>query len=262
MQTTLLLSLFFALEGLIIGSFLNVVIDRLPEGKSLGGRSSCDSCRRRLRVSELIPVFSYIFQRGKSTCCNTKLKVQYPLVETLTSISFFFVTYRYLSYETSYSPASILALLALLLIVAVSIVITGIDFRHHIIPDGMQICLLLGVILYHYFLGTLQVMLIGHALVVALPILFLYLLTRGRGMGFGDVKMQMVLGLWLGIIGGFVGLYLSFLLGALYGVALILMRKADRKSQIAFGPFLLMGAWISYLYGPTLTEFAKFMLRL
>lgn len=256
------LGIFFAIEGLVIGSFLNVVIDRVPWGQSLGGRSSCDHCHRQLTLRELVPVFAYIFQRGKSTCCNTKLKIQYPLVEAMTGLFFFLVTYRYLLYDAAYSPVSILTLISLLFMVAVSIAIAGIDFRHHIIPDGLQICLLAGVVTYHILSGTLQVILVGHALIVVLPILLLYLLTRGKGMGFGDVKMQMSLGLWLGLIRGFIGLYMSFLVGAIYGVVLIILRKAGRKSQIAFGPFLLLGAWISFLLGPNIIDFAKFLLRM
>ena len=262
MPHVIFLSICFALEGLIIGSFLNVVIDRIPSGKSLGGRSSCDSCGRTLSVTELIPVVSYLLQRGRSTCCKEKLKLQYPLVEACTGASFFVVTYQYLQYESTLHTGNILALISLLLMMAVSIAIAGIDFRHHIIPDGLQVCLLVAVVLYHTFSGTLQVQYVGHALIVVLPILLLYLITRGRGMGFGDVKMQMTLGLWLGLIHGFLGLYIGFLAGAFYGVVLILLRKAGRKSQIAFGPFLLLGAWVSYLYKPTLIEFVRFMFRL
>ncbi len=252
MNIVFLLSLFFALEGLVIGSFLNVVIDRLPFGKSLGGRSSCDSCSRKLSFWELIPVVSYALQGGKSKCCKEKLKLQYSLVEAVTGLLFFCVTWAYLSRTSSVDIQIIGALLGLLIITASSIAITIIDFRHHIIPDELQIALFVGVVLYLLCTGNLQVVLVGYALIVALPILLLYLLTRGKGMGFGDVKMQMTLGLWLGLIPGFLGLYIGFLSGALYGVVLILLRKAGRKSQIAFGPFLLLGAWVAFLWNQEL----------
>ena len=252
MEIITLISIFFALEGCIVGSFLNVVIDRLPRGESLGGRSSCDRCGRTLSVWELVPVLSYALQRGKSKCCKKKLKIQYSLIEALTGLCFFTITWVYLSRTSSLDLQNIGALLGLLIITACSIAITLIDFRHHIIPDELQISLFVGVIIYHVSLNSLHVMLVGQALVVALPILLIYLITRGRGMGFGDVKMQMTLGLWLGITKGFLGVYLGFLTGALYGIILLVLRKAGRKTQIAFGPFLLLGAWIAFVWGDTL----------
>jgi len=260
MSIEFLLSLFFALEG--IGSFLNVVIDRLPLGKSLGGRSSCDGCGRTLSFGELVPVLSYAFQGGKSRCCKKKLTLHYSLVEAVTGLAFFLITWVYLSRTPSVDIQNIGALFGLLIITASSIAITLIDFRHHIIPDELQLALFVGVTLYLVCLGSLQVALVGYALIVALPILLLYLLTRGKGMGFGDVKMQMTLGLWLGLIPGFLGLYIGFLSGALYGVVLMLLRKAGRKSQIAFGPFLLLGAWIVFIWGDHITLFVRNLFRM
>ncbi|MBP6994088.1 prepilin peptidase [Candidatus Woesebacteria bacterium] len=262
MEIIVLTSIFFALEGFIIGSFLNVVIDRLPLGKSLGGRSSCDSCGRTLSLGELVPVLSYALQGGKSKCCKEKLTIQYSLVETATGLSFFVVTYLYFIQVTSISARSLFGLIGLLVITSTSIAIALIDSRHHIIPDELQLSLFVGVIIYHLSLNSLHVMLVGQALIVALPILLLYLFTRGRGMGFGDVKMQMTLGLWLGLAQGFLGVYLGFLTGALYGGMLLALRKAGRKTQIAFGPFLLLGAWIAFVWGDSLIGLAKQVLRL
>ena len=252
MNIIILLTLFFALEGLLIGSFLNVVIDRLPLSKSLGGRSSCDNCGRTLSLWELIPVISYALQGGRSQCCHKRLKLQYSLVEAVTGLSFFMVSFAYLSRSPVLDIQHFASLMGLLIITASSIAITLIDWRHHIIPDELQLALFLGVIVYQFFTGNLQVLLVGNALIVALPILLLYLLTRGKGMGFGDVKMQMTLGLWLGLVPGFLGLYIGFLAGALYGVILLLLRKAGRKSQIAFGPFLLLGAWVTFWWNQEL----------
>lgn len=252
MSFALLFSLFFALEGLLIGSFLNVVIDRLPLGKSLGGRSSCDNCGRTLSLWELVPVISYALQGGRSQCCHKRLKLQYSLVEAVTGLSFFLVSFAYLSRSPILDIQNFASLMSLLIITASSIAIALIDWRHHIIPDELQLALFLGVVVYQFFTGNLQVSLVGHALIVALPILLLYLLTRGKGMGFGDVKMQMTLGLWLGLVPGFLGLYIGFLAGALYGVILLLLRKAGRKSQIAFGPFLLAGAWVTFWWNQEL----------
>jgi leader peptidase (prepilin peptidase)/N-methyltransferase len=262
MVIVILFSLFFALEGLLIGSFLNVVIDRLPFGKSLGGRSSCDNCGRTLSFWELVPVIAYALQGGKSKCCKEKLKIQYSLVEGVTGLAFFLTTWVFLSRTSSVDIQNFGALLGLLIITASSISITLIDFRHHIIPDELQIALFVGVVWYLVCMSSLNVALVGYALIVALPILLLYLFTRGKGMGFGDVKMQMTLGLWLGLIPGFLGLYIGFLSGALYGVVLMFLRKAGRKSQIAFGPFLLLGAWIVFIWGDQITLFVKNLFRI
>jgi len=259
MDVVLPISVFFGIEGLFIGSFLNVVIDRLPEGKNLGGRSSCDYCKRTLSIFELIPILSYAFQKGKSACCKTQLKIQYSLIEATTGILFFLSTYLFLSSYSTWSPNIIGAIISILIMISASIVIIMIDFRHHIIPDSMQLTLFIGVIAYHLFSNSLQVTIIGEALVVALPILLLYLVTGGKGMGYGDIKLQMSLGLLLGIIKGCIGLYIGFIIGAVYGMILIIFRKAGRKSHIAFGPFLLFGAWISFWWGDILLQYIRMM---
>lgn len=245
MDLRFLLAMFFALQGALVGSFLNVLTERIPEGRGVGGRSTCDGCGRRLSAYELVPVFSYLVQRGRSVCCKKSLSIQYPIVELATAIIFTLVAISHTTTRT-FGMNDILKIFVLCIIASVSLSIVIVDSRHHLIPDGLQIALLIGVILYHTFSASLTVMIMSEGLIVALPILFLYLVTGGRGMGFGDVKLQMILGVWLGITKGLVGLYIAFVIGAGYGVILMLMRKADRKTAIAFGPFLLAGAWVSY----------------
>lgn len=252
MVSILFISLIFGLEGLVIGSFLNVVIDRHTLGKSLGGRSSCDICRRKLSPRELIPVLSYLIQGGRSLCCKKKLKLQYSFVEALTGLFFFTITYFFLSQSRVVDLTLFLSLVAILGAVSASIAISLIDFRHHIIPDGLQIVLFGCVLFYLVVSGGFQVKLFGEALVVALPILLLYLVTGGRGMGYGDIKLQVTLGLWLGLAQGFLGLYISFITGAVYGIILILRKSANKKSHVAFGPFLLLGAWIAFFMGDSI----------
>lgn len=260
MDPQVLVSIVLGIEGLFIGSFLNVVVDRIPYGKSLGGRSSCDVCGNKLSPRELIPVFSYALQGGKSRCCKVKLKSQYSLVEAITGVLFFLTSYVFFSKGLVLNLVAIAPLFALLVTLSVSIAITIIDFRHHIIPDSLQVALFGGVIAYHLFQGTFQVTLFGEALIVALPILLLYLITGGRGMGYGDIKLQVTLGLLLGLTLGFLGLYLSFIMGALYGVYLMGIHKAGRKTHIAFGPFLLFGAWIVFWWGNAILKFAQQLL--
>jgi leader peptidase (prepilin peptidase)/N-methyltransferase len=133
----------------------------------------------------------------------------------------------------------------LLLMAALTVVISVIDIKHQIIPDELQL-VLLGLAFVHIFLLGTSLLQVALSLLVPLPILLIYLVTRGRGMGFGDVKLEVGLGLWLGLGRGLLGIYGGFLIGAVYGVILMLLKKAKGKTHIAFGPFLLLGAWIAY----------------
>jgi len=240
---------YFGIQGAVIGSFLNVVVERLPRGKSLMGRSKCDGCGRILSYAELIPVFSYLFLNGRSKCCKKKLSIRYSIVEASTALIFLIITYFYLLNIQMMTVAAWGGLLSILLIAATSISITLIDFEHHIIPDSLQIVFFMGVLLLTYFEGNLIPDRVGQASLVALPILLLYLATKGKGMGYGDIKLAFSLGMWLGLLNGFVRLYFGFIIGAIYGIVLMIIKRAGRKSHIAFGPFLLFGAWLAFMFG-------------
>lgn len=210
------------LLGLSVGSFLNVLIDRLANGESIWlGRSHCDWCKKPLRWYELIPVLSFIIQRGRCRRCHKKISLQYPLVELAAGT--IFVTQPWASW----------IILSALLVIFVA------DLKYMIIPDSMIVVGLLGVVTRGNWLA---------ALVAAIFFLILFLLTRGKGMGFGDVKLAFLLGFWLGFPHVVIALYLAFLTGAVTGVTLILTGKKGLKSKIAFGPFLVLGAVLTYLY--------------
>jgi prepilin signal peptidase PulO-like enzyme (type II secretory pathway) len=131
MDIVVLLYIFAFLEGSIIGSFLNVVIDRLPTKKSLLGRSHCDGCKRHLGIHELIPIFSYLFQKGVSICCHRKLKIQYPLIELLTASSFVLIValYHHL-FGVDRLFTELPVVITLFALAAITIAISVIDFRH------------------------------------------------------------------------------------------------------------------------------------
>lgn len=242
--------LFFGLEGLAIGSFLNVVIDRLPREISLRGRSHCDGCNRKLAPMELIPVYSYVMQKGKSLCCQKPLSIQYPIIELCTGVIFALLTYWYSAQVQIIDARAMVGLVGLLATAAVTIAIVLIDWSHQIIPDNLQVALFLSIVGYLWGTGVpFNPWTVGHALAVTAPILLIYLFTRGRGMGFGDVKLMLSIGLWLGLGSGWIAIYIAFIVGALYGVSLMTLRKAHRTSHIAFGPFLLFGAWVSFFAG-------------
>lgn len=228
--------LFLFLLGISVGSFLNVLIDRLPKGQTIWGRSQCDYCKKTLRWYELIPIVSYLMQGGRCRRCHRMLSVQYPLVELATGFGFILLPNMFH-----------------LLIFCSLLVIFVADLKYQIIPDSM---LLLGVV---GAIGEIWQN-IGAGLLGALFFLLLWSITRGRGMGFGDVKLAGLLGLLLGYPRIVIALYGAFLTGAAVGVILILRGKAKPKTKIAFGPFMIFGALLATIWGARILEWWKGLL--
>ena len=234
---------YFLLTGIILGSFFNVLIDRLPKGQNvLWGRSHCDHCKKTLRWFELIPVVSYISQGGKFRRCHSGLSMQYPVMEIITGLGYFLI-FRSYSYD-------IVAFIGILILFSAFLVITVADVKYQIIPDSMLVLSVIGicVLLYSNF-ETSQ--LISHGLSAICSGGFFYALwyfTKGRGMGFGDVKLAFILGLFLGFPLIIVALYIAFLTGAFLGVILIIAGAKTMKSKIPFGPFLIVGAAAAFIF--------------
>lgn len=225
------------LYGLAIGSFLNVLIDRLSQEEGIGGRSHCDYCKKTLTPRDLIPVLSFLSTRGRCRYCHKRLSLQYPFVEILTGIVFV------VSWHFSPFDAVALKLLTLAL-VSVLLVILGADLKYQIIPDEMQVAMvILGIVLLvmEGAAPSAVALRFAEGALVMAPILLLYALTKGKGMGFGDVKLAFGIGVLLGAVNGAVALYIAFLSGAFVGVILLLASRKKMKSKIAFGPFLVVG---------------------
>jgi leader peptidase (prepilin peptidase) / N-methyltransferase len=255
--------------GLFFGSFLNVLIDRLPKNKSIMGRSHCEKCHKALIWKDLIPLLSFIYLHGRCRYCRTKLSFQYPLLEMVTG-GLFILTYLYTIYHLSFTnyhlqflfsyellnlKSLILNLLLNLSIVSVFIVVFFADLKYGIIPDKILIAGILVTLPYVFMIHNSEFMIhLLSALGAFLFFLILYLLTRGRGMGFGDVKLAFLLGLVLGFPGTFYAIYIAFLTGGLVGIILILWKKKKMKSSVPFGPFLILGAFISLLFTPLLNQ--------
>lgn len=248
--------------GLIIGSFLNVLI--LRHGvRSVGGRSSCMSCGRVLSWYELFPVFSWIALRGECRTCKAHLSVQYPLVEALTGGLFA---------ALGASTVSLTAQLAGCVMTALLISIAVYDFRHTIIPD-LWVYSFAGVtFLTQFFLIPLQevgILAFLSGPIVAAPLFALWLFSRGAWMGFGDVKLALGMGWLLGPFYGIVALFFAFVIGAAVSVPLLLFSSESArrflsrftptatspkagwgftmKSEIPFGPFLVASTLIIWL---------------
>ena len=233
--------------GLVIGSFLNVVIYRLPRGLGfVRGRSFCPKCKHKVNWFDNVPVISFLILKGRCRFCGGKISWRYPLIELLAGALF------YLSYLSHLSFLNYLLICGL-------VVIFFIDLEHQIIPD--EIVIPLSILFLVYFLMTNPQLLITNYLITALiSFLFLYfifLLTKGKGMGFGDVKLAFLMGLVLGFPKIVVAFYLAFLTGAFVGVILILLSRAKLKQKIAFGPFLVFGTIFSLLWGEKIVTLAE-----
>lgn len=247
--------LFLFIFGTIFGSFYNVLIDRLPLGVSpFKGRSHCDNCKHILGPFDLFPVFSYLLLRGKCRYCHHPISIQNPIIEISTGCLFVGTYFYVLSRITDFATSAhfLLALLSLLIVFSSFLIIFVIDLKHRIIPDELIISTLIGVIIYS---STFPITLISVVMrllgagVGLLPFLSLYLLTKGKGMGFGDVKLGPVLGLFLSFPLVLVGLYLSFLTGGLISIILLVVHVKEWGQKIAFGPFLITGTLLALIAG-------------
>jgi leader peptidase (prepilin peptidase) / N-methyltransferase len=232
---------FIFILGTVIGSFLNVVILRYDTGESIvKNRSRCFSCKKVLKWFELIPVISFIVQRGRCRQCQNKISWQYPLVELLTGIIFLliFQLTRYSLLVTGYY----FAIFSLLIVIAVY------DLKHQIIPDK-----------FVYIFDILALFQIRNFLAGLILFAFLgliWLLSKGRAMGFGDAKLALGMGWLLGAASGVLAMVLSFWAGALAGIFLLIFFRKDYglKSKISFGPFLVLGTIIAFLLGDAIIK--------
>ena len=225
--------------GLCVGSFLNVLIDRLSNDESILGRSYCDNCKKQLKSIDLIPIFSYFFLKGKCRFCNKKINFRYPIVEVITGILF-------LIYFIYFPTASLITKVVELALISGLIVVFFADLKYQIIPDQMLI--LIGILGVFSFLQSspnspIIIKRLLDSLIVALPIFILYAFSKGRAMGFGDVKLSFVVGLLFGLWNGLAALYIAFVLGAIISLFLIFFKKKKIKSKIAFGPFIVIGTF-------------------
>ena len=267
--------------GALIGSFLNVVIYRLPvmmqrewrnecleflqqppdaeeEAFSLSApRSRCGDCGHQISALQNLPIISYLLLGGKCAACKTKISAQYPLVELFTALVSVVVGWHF--------GVSLQALAALLLSWCL-IAASGIDIGHKLLPDNITLPLLwLGILLslFDVFVGlqdsVLGVM-VGYMSLWTVFILF-KLVTGKEGMGYGDFKLLAMLGAWLGWQPLFVVILTSSLVGAIIGIGMIMMKKTGRETQIPFGPYLAAAGWMTLLWGDQIMRFYGSLLQ-
>ncbi|MDR7113312.1 leader peptidase (prepilin peptidase)/N-methyltransferase [Microbacterium trichothecenolyticum] len=265
--------------GLLIGSFLNVVAYRVPAKVSLMRESRCPHCDAAIKPWHNVPVLGWIALRGKCANCKAPISARYPIVEAVTGIAFAVVTWwglvayegllgmnlsEYLLLPTvdgTVQPADVwavgLVIAAFLYFAAISIVLTLIDLETHRLPNS--------IVLPSYLVSGLLFtvaawltgewgLLLGAGVGMAVLYLFYFLLRAARpgGMGGGDVKLAGVIGIYLGWLGWgalAVGAFAAFLYGGVFGIALMLLRRAGRKTAIPFGPWMILGAWTGVFAG-------------
>lgn len=261
------LSIIVFFFGAIIGSFLNVVILRFRSGKTLKGRSKCFSCSRELSWTELVPIASFMTQKGKCTTCKTRISIQYPLVEIITGLLFVFLYWR-IGGLLFFDPlwfGIVFAYYAI--IISLLIILAVYDIRHTILPNPWT--LLFGLFAFGglFFLsGSFTWPDLNHlvaGLLLPIPFALLWLISRGRWMGFGDAKLAVGIGFLLGLQGGFAALLLAFWTGALYSILLVISsyiygkKRVSLKTAVPFGPFLVLGTLLVF-FGVSLDMILRF----
>ncbi len=241
--------IFILILGLIIGSFLSALTWRLPRGENfVTERSKCDRCGKLIEWYDNIPLLSYLILAGKCRNCGKRISTRYPIIEVCTAFVFVAVSI--------YSLGSGMWFMVYWEIISTLLVaIFIIDFELQIIPD--QLVYILLIVTFGWLLLTSNDQIFKYifsGFTAALSLLIINFITKGRGMGLGDVKLALFGGLFFGFPQFIIWLFLSFITGALIGVGLILIGKAQFGKHIAFGPFLVLSFFITLFWGNILTS--------
>jgi len=241
--------------GLIIGSFLNVCIYRLPlEQSIIKPPSHCINCGTRLELLDLVPVLSYIFLKGKCRHCGVKISAKYPAVELLTALLFTLLFYKY---------SLSIYFIAAIYITAILIAVFFIDYEHKIIPDELVIAGLVGgiiLVIYNIFnpiwiygdrnwWNPLVGMVTGSGFLFIVALIGLIIYKTDDAMGMGDVKIFAPIGIFLGWKMTILALTISIFLCGIISLSLIITRLKSRQDAIPFGPFIVIGTFVTLMWG-------------
>lgn len=258
LDPVVLLVVLAGVMGLLIGSFLNVVVHRVPAGESVvHPPSACPRCGARIRARDNVPVLGWLVLRGRCRDCSAPISARYPLVEAGTGVAFALVTWFAL---TGGRPAAVLP--ALLYLAAVTIALSLIDIDVKRLPDvivlpsyPVLLVLLAVASLVEGDLAALARAAAGAG--IGFGFYFLLAFIYPAGMGFGDVKLAGVLGMalaWFGWAELVVGVFAGFLLGGVIGILLIVSRRGNRKTMIPFGPYMMAGTWLAIVVGDAVAD--------
>jgi len=240
------LTFFAIVVGLIVGSFLNVVIHRLPLNESIVfPPSRCPACKAAIAPYDNVPLLSYAVLRGRCRACRAAISPRYPLVEAFTAFSFWLA---FDAYGLSLHALAAAVFLALLIALA------AIDLQHMILPDELTLGGAALFFVYSFFnpeVSQLDAVLSGLGAALFFSALFYFYLKvrKIEGLGFGDVKMALFMGLFLGVSRLAIAIFLASLSGLLVGLYFILFRKKDFKLALPFGPFLSLGSYLALFWG-------------
>lgn len=266
--------------GTLIGSFLNVLGLRYNSGLSVSnGRSRCFNCDAQLKWYDLIPVFSFVFLKGRCRFCKSKISYQYPLIEILTGLVFVGVVIRQISLWSVYSTFenglifSLVLCLYYFIVFSILIVITIYDYRHKVIPNSFVyafICLgLLKLLFFVYLkypsLGREDWFDLFSPLMLFIPFALLWLVSSGRWIGFGDAKLAFGIGALLGFAYGVGSVVLGFWIGAVWSILLLVNYKLLKRgqnismqSELPFAPFLIAGTILVFMFRVDLMGISSF----
>lgn len=245
--------------GLVMGSFLGALSYRIPRNIKISqGRSICPKCKKNIAWYDNIPVLSYLLLQGKCRNCGKSISMRYPIIELFTAFTFVlsYLLRDEISSNITWLPANELLRVGMLLFLAfIMVAIIIIDLEHQIIPDEL-IFMLWGVVLVSFILNSFTPIYayLAAGFFSALFLLIIHLLTGGKGMGLGDVKLAIVMGTILGPVLTVLWLFISFILGGFVGAFLLVLQKAKMKDRVAFGPFLIVSFFIVAVYGGKLVS--------
>lgn len=243
--------------GACIGSFLNVLIDRIPRGEPIfNSRSRCEFCHKKLQWYDLIPFVSFLLLKGKCRYCHKPLSWQYIGLEFLTGIVFILIYFQFESkvLNDQFDRKAFFELSYQLFMMSSFIVLFFTDLKYSILPDKIAYPAIFATSLFLLFNPSVPFHILS-GIGASLFFFLLFIITRGKGMGFGDVKLVFLLGLFLGFPNIVIALYIAFLTGAFISIILIIKMKKKLKDAIPFGPFLITGAILAFFWGNSIMSF-------
>src|SRR3989344_3775919 len=274
--------------GAVFGSFLNLVSDRLPFGRPvLKGRSMCESCSKLLTPKELVPLFSYLFLKGKCLNCKVKLSPIYFFSELFTGLGFVGIAYWTKLFD-QFSVETILNFLYLSIIYSFYVTLFLTDLKFRLVPNKIVYTAIIFAILFQLAVSVYNLVVLRTGLLndtfgvylykagyfdnqvlyllrdfglnilssVAISLFFLLLIfiTKGRGMGGGDVTLGFLIGMVNGFPNNILAIFLGFMIGAVLSILLVLIKEKTIKDTIPFGPFLILGSIVAYVYGTAVLD--------
>ncbi len=232
------------ISGMVVGSFLNVVIYRLPRGESLMFPSShCPNCHKSIAFYDNIPIFSYLILGGKCRKCKNSIGKIYPIIEFVTAV-LFVLAFMYRGNNIRYMLD--------IYLISVLICIFMIDLNNLIIPNELNIALAIGAVAPIIF-GYIAPVYAMTGAVIGGAVLFVIAVIGP--MGGGDIKFMAAMGLWLGTRGTLLALWLAFVIGGVIGVAQLILKKKKRGESVAFGPYLIIGSLLAYFFQDIFFEY-------